>query len=208
LRSAARDFRGLLGLVTIAVVVLALLWVDRKDRNKIVALRVVLIAGLLAVGMALWSVLPISQASASVDREKGWFVIAIDRSNDYPYGVPGGTFDGANTNHMMRLPKAAGMWSVAGNGPYNVGWVVRPPRPGRYALSVKYATEGRYAAEVRLEGQPLFPALAQISGDELKPKWFEEGIVELHAGANHLSFHSDSALPNIDALRLTQIPAR
>ena len=205
LRTASRAPLGLIGLITISVAVLARLRTGRREGSQASALWILLALGVAAFGGAVSKAVPRSPVSEGVSVENGKVIIRIDRSTDYSNGLPSGVFDPDRTNHMMRQSAAGWMWTMAGSTFYNVGWVIHPPRAGRYALSVRYAAKESCTAEVRMGEETLFPGLAKTTGDDLKPAWFEEGIVDLKAGDNHLWFHSERGLPNIDALRLTEL---
>ena len=107
---------------------------------------------------------------------------------------------------MIRNSFRGGLWTPAGGAPpYRVSWFVQPSRAGRYELQVRYAAEKSCPGEVRHDDKILFSALAQTTGSRLKPAWFTEGTIELHAGVNRLGFHSEKYLPSIDAVRLVRL---
>ena len=207
-RTASRSPLGLVGLIVIAATVLALFLGKRADKSSRTALLAVLLLGMASWAGAIVGVIPSPPAFDGVRMKDGSIVITIDRENDHHGGLPGKLFDGSRTNHMIRNPARGGLWSPAGSPPYNLGWVVRPLRPGRYDLRVLYASEVSRPTEIGLDDQPPFTGLAHTTGNALKPQWFAEGTVELHEGANHLWFHAMEPPPNIDALRLTSVVTR
>lgn len=207
-RTASRSPLGLVGLIVIAATVLALFLGKRADKSSRTALFAVLLLGMASWAGAIVGVIPSPPAVDGLRMADGSIVITIDRENDHHAGLPAKLFDGSRTNHMIRNPARGGLWSPAGSPPYNISWVVRPLRPGRYELSVRYASEVSRPTEVGLDDQTLFTGLAHATGSALQPKWFAEGTVELHKGANHLWFHGMEPPPNIDALRLTSVAAR
>lgn len=177
--------------------------VDPSDRSRSALRSPLGLLGLAVVAVSLLSFLFFRTGSAT-EPEPG--VILIDRTSDYPGGSPGGVFDTNRTNHMIRNPAQGYMWIPAGGAPpYRVGWFVRPPRAGRYELHVRYASDKSRPGEVRHDDKTVFTALAQTTGDRMKPAWFKEGTIELHEGGNRLGFHSEKPLPNIDAVRLVRL---
>lgn len=207
-RTASKSPLGLVALIVIAATVLALFLGKRADQSSRTALLAVLLLGMASWAGALVRVIPSPPSVDGIRMADGSIVITIDRKNDHHAGLPGLLFDGSRTNHMIRNPARGGLWSPAGSPPYNVGWVVRPLRAGRYELEVRYASEVSRPTEVGLDDQTLFTGLARTTGNALNPQWFAEGTVELHEGANHLWLHAMEPPPNIDALRLTSVATR
>lgn len=200
LRTASQSALGLLGLLVAGLAILA--FFSRRDERK--TALVAFLLGAASFSAAAIRALPLDDG---VTQTGGSVVIDIDRTNDYHHGIPGNLF--VDARHMIRDSGRGGMWSSAGGvHPYYVIWRIQPPHAGRYELRVRYAAEESRPMEVRLDDRTLFTGLARTTRSWLEPEWFLEGTVELHEGANSLSFFSLKRPPNIDAVRLTYKASR
>lgn len=173
---------------------------DRKVRHAILTMLLIGVSS-FAVSKAL----PRRPMGDGAGPAKGPIVITIDRTNDYAGGLPGGVFDSGRTNHMIRNWMRGGVWSSAGNPPYNIGWSVNTPRGGFYEIRVRYAAQKSRPMEILLNDQKVMTALAHTTPNRFKPEWFREGSVELRAGYNSLCFHTQETPPNIDAVQLIEL---
>ncbi len=197
-RAASVSPLGLVGLVIAGLSILAV-FIAKRDEKK--AVLVTFLVGAASFGTAMLGALPlddgVTQAGESI-------VINIDRTNDYHGGAPGNLF--VDARHMIRNSMQGGMWISAGGAePYFIVWRVKTPQAGRYELRVRYAAEKSRPMEVRLDERTVFMGLARTTRSWLEPEWYSEGTIELHEGANLLSFFSLKPPPNIDAVRLTKL---
>ena len=192
-----------LGAVAVAA---SALWLRRSsaddpDGRKGVAVALVL--GLAAIGGGAWRSLPEPPPPGAP--ASGPVVIDIGRDDDYRHGLPGGVFLAQHTRHMSRNPMHGFMWSPNGSTVWEVGWIVRAPRAGRYELFVRYATDKRRPGEIWVNDRLVRKGLSRTTAQPLRPEWFREGPVELRQGPNQLWFHSLWPLPSIDSLRLVEL---
>ena len=172
---------------------------DDPDGRKGAVAALLLGAGAMVLGA--WRSLPPPPLDAP---SSGPVEITIDRGDDYRGGLPGGVFLQQHTRHMMRNPARGYMWSPNGSTIWEVGWIVRAPRAGRYELWVRYAADSSRPGEIWVNDRMAGVGLARTTAQPVRPEWFREGSVELHVGANQLWFSSPRPLPHIDSLRLVQ----
>ena len=196
---------SLIVLGTLAVAASAL-WLRRSspddpDGRKGVAFALVL--GLAAIGGGAWRSWP--EPSPPAPPADGPVVIDIGRDDDYRSGLAGGVYLAQHTQHMMRNPMRGFLWTPNGSTVWEVGWIVRAPRAGRYELFVRYATDRSRPGEIWVNDRMVRSGLARSTARPFEPEWFGEGTVELRQGPNQLWFHSLRPLPNIDSLRLVEL---
>jgi hypothetical protein len=201
--SAADLTLMVLGAVAVAA---SALWLRRSsadDPDGRKGVGVALVLGLAAIGGGAWRSLP--EPPPPGPPASGPVVIDIGRDDDYRHGLPGGVFLAERTRHMSRNPMHGFMWSPNGSTVWEVGWIVRAPRAGRYELFVRYATDKRRPGEIWVNDRLVRKGLSRTTAQPLRPEWFREGPVELREGPNQLWFHSLWPLPSIDSLRLVEL---
>ena len=187
-------------------VIASILWLRRSspdDPDGRKGVVVALAIGLAAIGGGAWRSLP--EPPPPSPPAEGPVVITIDRDDDFRNGLAGGVYLAQHTAHMMRNPMRGFLWTPNGSTVWEVGWIVRAPRAGRYELSVRYATDRSKPGEIWVNDRMVATGLAHTTGQPFQPKWFREGTVELREGPNQLWFHSLRPLPNIDSLRLVEL---
>ena len=192
-----------LGAVAVAA---SALWLRRSspddpDGRKGVAFALAL--GLAAICGGAWRSLP--EPPPPPPPAHGPVVIDIGRDDDFRGGLAGGVYLAQHTKHMMRNPMRGFLWTPNGSTWWEVGWIVRAPRAGRYELRVRYATDRRRPGEIWVNDRLVRTGLARTTAQRFEPEWFREGTVELLQGPNQLWFHSLGPLPNIDSLRLVEL---
>jgi hypothetical protein len=197
LHAASQSFLGSASLFILGTSALVFLFADREDRKLRRTIVAIFLGGVVSFAAATLDARPLPLQTGDI--------LTIDQSNDYHWGAPGKLFDSAATSHMMRNLTAANMWTASGSSPYSVGWIVRLPQAGRYELRVRYAAKMSRPTEIQLDDKTLFTGLAHATGSSKEPAWFTEGIIELHAGDNHLGFFRADMPPNIDSIQLRKI---
>ena len=184
----------------------SVLWLRRSspdDPDGRKAAVVALGLGLAAIGGGAWRALPAPPPPPPPPPDES-VVITIDRDDDYEGGLPGGVYLMQHTQHMMRNPAHGFLWAPNGSTVWEVGWIVRAPRAGRYELWVRYATDVSRPGEIWVNDALVTTGLRRTTPQRLEPEWFREATVQLGAGANQLWFHSLRPLPFIDSIRLVQ----